>query len=172
MDDPFQVFGLPRGFALDPQELHRLYIRASSKAHPDLTSDPVEQTEAAEQAAVINEAYGILRDPASRADVLLALFGGPRGDGDKSLPPALLMEVMEAREQMERAEQQGDREGVAASVAWARGQLDEGLERVEALFKKLESGQGGDRDSLFNAVRMELNAIRYFQRMVDQAPAG
>ena len=56
MPDPFEIFGLDKRFDLDEDDLHTRYIAASAAAHPDRTTDPIEQAEAAERASLINEA--------------------------------------------------------------------------------------------------------------------
>ncbi len=171
-DDPFAALDLPRRFDLDPKKLHSRFIQAQAKAHPDRFDDPVAQADAAEQSARINHAHETLRDPERRANALLTLIGGPDKQDDRSLPPALLMEMMEAREAMDDALERGDDEAIAKSAKWARDGRGKHLARIAELFD--QAAQAGDeqRADLHKEVRLELNTLRYFQRMIDQTPAG
>jgi len=173
MNDAFEIFKLPHRFDLDEQELHQRFIRASSGAHPDRFTDPVEQAQAAEQAAVINEAYGVLQDAELRADLLVQLLGGPAKEQDKSLPGDLLMQVMQIREEMEQASGSGDQQALDKIAQWANQQRTEHLQRITGLFEQVESSPEQpqpERAVILKQVRLELNALRYFQRMIEQAP--
>lgn len=173
MTDPFETLGVPPRYDLDPRELHRRFLAASAASHPDRFSDPLEASDAAERLAAINEAHRLLRDPAARAEALLRrLAGGLRLD-DAALPPALLAEVMEAREKLEEATAAGDRTTLAELAAWADEQRRAGLERVAAGLARVEDSAGVERDEApLRAVQLELNALRYFQRMIDAVPPG
>lgn len=74
--------------------------------HPDLftTKSAVERDASAATSATLNVAYRILKDPASRAHYLLQLQGiDALGEsaGSAAVSPALLLQVMEAREVLE-----------------------------------------------------------------------
>lgn len=167
MDDVFHILGLPRRFDLDLAELHARFIHQSSTHHPDRHTDPIAQAQAAEQSAEINHAYAVLSDPQRRADALLTLSGGPAKDQDKSLPPELLMDMMETRERMEEAVAADDQAELDRLRAWAHDQRQTHLAKVAGLFK-----DAGDTlaPSDAGAIRLELNALRYIQRMLDQMP--
>jgi len=171
VSDPFKVLGIQARYDLDPQDLHRRFIHASAQAHPDRFTDPMDQADAAQRSAQINEAYRLLKAPESRAGVLLEVLGGPAKETDQSLPPDLLMEVLEAREQMEEAIASGDEASVNRWAQWAQRQRRQRLEQIAQLFDQADSDSGQGRDVLLRLVRVELNALRYFQRMIDQAPA-
>ncbi len=170
MSDPFAVLNLPPRFDLDDTELHSRFIQASAATHPDRFTDPVDQAQAAERAAEVNQAYAVLSDPERRADALLTLLGGPAKDEDKSLPPDLLMDMMEVRETLEEAVASNNQEKLDRLHVWANDQRQTHLQKITALF-----GEAGDpADHLpadtAKAVRLELNTLRYIQRMLDQMP--
>jgi len=167
MPDPFETLGLPRRYDLADTDLHAKFIQLSSAAHPDRYTDPVQQADAAEHAAEINQAYAALKDPEKRADVLLTLQGGPAKDQDKSLPPDLLMDMIEIREQLEEAIEKNDQPELDKLRAWADAQRDEHLQKVAGLF-----GDCPDYlpDDTGKAIRIELNTLRYIQRMLEQMP--
>ncbi len=159
-DDPFALLGLEPRVAIDADELHRRCIEASAENHPDRFTDPIEQADAADRAAEINAAYRKLQDPERRANALLVLRGGPTKEQDKSLPDDLLMEMMEVRERMEDAVTRDDADELATLQRWADDQRRSRLDNVAALF---------DADDL-TAVREQLNALRYIERMLEQMP--
>jgi molecular chaperone HscB len=169
MPDPFQTLGLPRRFDLDEADLHARFIHASSTHHPDRHTDPVLQAEAAEQSAEINHAYAVLSDPERRADTLLTLLGGPAKDQDKSLPPALLMDMMVIREQLEETVAENNEAELEKLRAWANGQRETHLAKVAELFDGEESTLP---DAKAKSIRLELNTLRYIERMLEQMPAG
>ena len=166
MPDPFETLGLPPRYDLNEAELHTRFIQASAATHPDRYTDPVEQAQAAERSAEVNHAYAVLSDPERRADALLTLLGGPAKDEDKSLPPDLLMDMMEVREQLEEAVAQENLDELNKLRNWANDQRDAHLKIIRALF--------ADKDTLVpevaKSIRLELNALRYIQRMLDQMP--
>jgi len=165
MTDPFAVFNLPHQFDIDQADLRKRFVKASAAAHPDRFTDPVEQAEAAERSSEINEAHRILKDPEARANALLALLGGPAKEDDKSLPDELLMEMMEVREKQEEAEASGDAAVLKELADWARQQRAEHLDRIAQLLREDASGED------LKEARKQLNALRYFERMIEQSSA-
>ena len=164
MEDPFAVLGVEPRFDLDMDRLHARFIELSARTHPDRFADPLEQAEATDRASRLNEAYRILTEPEKRADALLRLHGGPAREDDKSLPPDLLMQMMEVRERMEEAVASRDADELAELRQWAEDQRREHLARVAKLF------DGGVTNDSAKAIRLELNALRYFERMIEQMP--
>jgi molecular chaperone HscB len=167
MPDPFEKLGLPPRFDLDEADMHARFIHASSSTHPDRYSDPVRQAQAAERAAGVNQAYAVLKDPEKRADALLTRLGGPAKDQDKSLPPDLLMDMMETRERLEEAIASDDRAELDKLRGWAHDQREAHLKKIADLFADTRDGLPADTAK---AIRLELNALRYIQRMLDQMP--
>lgn len=166
------MLGLEPGFALDEAELHRRFIAASAATHPDRFADPLDQADAAERSAAINEAYRVLKDPEARANVLLQRLGGSDQSQDKSLPPDLLVEMMEIRERMEEAIDAADEAQMRQLARWAHEQRAAHLARVGELFAAALQASGAARAEHLKAIRLELNALRYFQRMIEQTPEG
>src|SRR5881296_385731 len=100
--DYFEVFGLPRLLGIDTLVLEKTFHNLSRKYHPDYftTASPSEKTQAVRMTALLNDAYRTLRHPVRRVEYLLSLQGF-KPDGSK-VPQALLMEVFEINEQMEK----------------------------------------------------------------------
>ena len=166
--NPFETLGVPVQFDLDEAQLHQRFIQAAAVVHPDRFIDPHEQADAAQQAADLNQAYATLQDPEARAHSLLELWGGLVQEDDKSLPPGFLMKVMETRERVEQAIDDGDSETLNELTQWARQQRQKLMEHVAKLFQNAQSLPQQDRQPTMKEIRLELNALRYFQRMIDQ----
>jgi molecular chaperone HscB len=154
---PFDLLGVPPQFDLDATDLRQRYLAASAKTHPDRFTDPLEQAEAAERASAINAAYRTLSDPAQRAKALLMRRGVWADLDSAQLPPALLMEVMEVREELEEALAAGDQPTIDRLRQWAAQQR-------EAHLAQLADHFGSDEPDV-DAVRQTLAALRYVERM-------
>lgn len=84
-------------------------MQLQARAHPDL--HPQHDKKRAEAlSARINEAYKTLQSPLLRAQYLLSLRGIDVAEDErlKVEDPELLMEVLEAREQIEEAQEEGE----------------------------------------------------------------
>ncbi len=173
--ETFELLQLPATFRLDGDELDSVYLRLTRMIHPDYfgrTGGP-EKSLSEELSARINNAYRTLRDPLRRSEELLRRAGGKSATEDKRIEPGLLAEVLELREQIESAKA-GKR---AAELAGLNAGLARRLERAFAelagLHERLESAQSAGDDpavaSLRDAIRLELNGIRYLQGLVRES---
>ncbi|KAF2648332.1 co-chaperone protein HscB, mitochondrial precursor [Lophiostoma macrostomum CBS 122681] len=100
----------PHGsFGIDLSALKREFLQLQGRAHPDL-HPPEDKNKAQAMSARINEAYKTLQSPLLRAQYLLSLRGIEIAEDEtaKVEDPELLMEVLEAREQIEEAESEED----------------------------------------------------------------
>lgn len=156
--DPFDLLGLEARFDLEDDEIRRAYLARTAAAHPD-SSDRSDDAE--HDSAALNEARRTLEDDERRANALLARLGGPGAD-DRSLPEGFLMEIMETRERIESALESGDADARAACEAEAEERRRGHMARVGELFSK-----GADPETLA-AIRTELNAWRYAERLIEQ----
>ncbi len=161
MADAFAELGVPAKFELDAAELERRFVALAAEHHPDRFADPLQQADAADRFAAVNEAYRVLRDPILRAAALLQLRGAEAQSDDKSLPAGFLSQMLELRERLEQAIDDQDEAELAALRDWAAQQRTQRLRTIAGLFEGPDSA----------AVAMELNALRYVQRMIDQTPA-
>ena len=118
--DHFARLGLPAALDLDAGLLDKAYFARQRQWHPDrfVGKPPAERAKASSEAAALNDAYRTLKDPLSRAVYLAALNGVELpGDGKTIDDPELLMEAMEAREELHDA---GTIAAVEALAAKAR----------------------------------------------------
>jgi len=106
--DHFSRLGFEPSFDLDLDLLEKRYLGFQRSVHPDrFANKPARERAMAEQQSVsLNEAFEILNDPLRRAAYLLEVKGQTASvDQDQTVAdPALLMEVMEAREALSEAE--------------------------------------------------------------------
>lgn len=100
--DYFTLLELPRGYRLDEGTLHRAYIQKQREYHPDrMARAPQEERMQAMQMSVeVNQAYNTLKSPLLRAEYVLKLAGAE----EQKPSQALLMESMEAREELMEVE--------------------------------------------------------------------
>lgn len=167
--NPFETLELAPCFDLEEDELESSYMKLSAANHPDRFSDPIEQVEAVEKAAKINEAYQQLKDPERRANALLVTLGGPGPSEDKTLPPTLLTDMLEIREEMEDAQQSKDESKLNELRRWANTERTSQFNRLRKMFEGVKSDAGGQPDEgALRDIRIQLNALRYIERMIEQ----
>jgi molecular chaperone HscB len=109
--DHFSLFSLPRRFRIDGAALDHAYRSLQAEVHPDRHAETGSGAlRAAMQASArVNEAYGTLRNPASRGEYLLGLEGViSLAATDTAMPADFLLAQMERREAIEAAQHAGD----------------------------------------------------------------
>jgi molecular chaperone HscB len=101
----FSLLSIPQSFDLDLKQLEDAYFREQRLYHPDRFGGKSEQERlaAAQRSADINKAYQTLKEPLTRAQYLLKLYGVTVGTDHDSVRPsqALLIETLEWREDIE-----------------------------------------------------------------------
>ena len=173
--DAFDILALPPRFDLKPGEIQRAYLALAAQAHPDSNNAGTDladglEGEADAVSAALNAAKDLLLDDEARANLLLARLGGPAANQDRTLPPTLLMEMMEKRTEFEEAKARGDASAMATLRAWADAQRDARVAVVGGLFAEVDAAaaQGVVVASQLKQIRVELNALRYLERMLEQ----
>ena len=168
----FDVLGLPRGVDVDKGELERGYRERSLRLHPDRAGkdDARERRLAVERTALLNEAYRTLRSAEPRAFYLLRLHGLDLLKEEAraiSVPPHVLEEVLELREQLDSARSSGDEEQVGALSDRVRVQSATALSTAQSALRRLE------RDPADTGARVEaaqaLARLRYHHRFLEAA---
>ena len=162
--DYFTIFGLPRRYRLDEQELHKRFLNLTREIHPDrfATSSPETIDLTMRLAAQINEAHEVLKDPVLRAEYLLQRAGGKRPSDDKSAPGEMLTEVMELREQIEEAVSQDDR----TTLHELRRRVDDMAAEVwETVASLADAVADGPEEQDLQELRAYLNGIKYVRNL-------
>jgi molecular chaperone HscB len=159
----FEVFGLSARFDLDSDDLRRRYFAISRQTHPDRPAHGSSEVEGLRRSATANRAYEVLSAPVARAEHLLELAGGPSASEERTVPEETLNQALRVREEIEDLRASSD-----------LNQLDEIRRQVEARndallgeVSRLARGLPGD-DTLRQELRLALNSIRYYQRMLEQ----
>ncbi|KAF0695047.1 Aste57867_14105 [Aphanomyces stellatus] len=100
----FKIFGIPESFEINAKKVEKLYWALQKKMHPDLygSKSQTEKEMSIVNSALVNQAYNLLKAPTSRANYMLHLHGiDALGENSTFVDPAVLMEIMEAREAVE-----------------------------------------------------------------------
>ena len=102
---PFDLLGIPAGYAVNAADLRKRLLRISRDIHPDFFgSAAIELRELAERnSARVNKAFEILSDDVERADWIVRSRGGPDEQSERAMPREFLMEVLEWNETLEEA---------------------------------------------------------------------
>ena len=106
--DYFTFFGLPRKLTIAQDDLERRFRDLSRRFHPDYyyNASPAERLASLERSSYLNDAYRVLRTPATRIEHLLAIEGlrpaqSEGGSATATVPPALLEEVFALNEELD-----------------------------------------------------------------------
>jgi molecular chaperone HscB len=186
--DHFETLGLPARYALDLKAAEERFRNASRALHPDrfATADPRARRFATGRTVQLNEAWRTVKDPGRRAEYLLARAGfevaaeagasrpGAAGTREKiAVPPALLGEILDLREELADARAAGDDAHVQKLARDVRGRLNAVMERVAAGFERAEGEQKGSSQELraLEIVTHDLIEIRYLRRFLDEVDA-
>lgn len=130
--DDFELFGLPRRFALERRELDERWRAVQAQVHPDrfAVEGAAAQRVAMQWAMRVNEAYRRLKDPVERAALLCQLAGVVIDRHDNAaMPREFLMQQMQWREALDEA-RGGDFAAARALAREVEQRRDEVLARV------------------------------------------
>lgn len=161
---PFELLGVEPRFDLDIEALEERHRLLSGTLHPDRYAGkpPAERRMALDKAIQVNEAWRALRDPVRRAEALLSVRGlWVDEDKEPKPPPALLMEMMEIREELAEAKQSGDLGRIGLLGDKMRGREKEVLARLNDAFDQ------NDNDALLPS----LGELRYIRRFFEELDA-
>jgi len=164
----YEFFGLERKLNLDEDDLRRRFYDLSRLLHPDrYTRKPgTEQQYSLEAAAILNDAYRILRDPVSRAEYVLKQAGfeavEPRS---KNVDPELLEEVFELNMTLEEL-RSGD-DSARAELTVARDKFTAMREEMDRELKNLfDEYDASKSEHVLADIRALLDRRRYIQNLV------
>jgi molecular chaperone HscB len=176
--DHFAVLGVPRRYDLDAGTLEARYKDLSRQLHPDrfAKADPRARRASLQRTVQLNEAWRALKEPEKRAEYLLALGGvkiatddGGARSGGVAAAPALLMEILELREELGEARLAHDDAKVARMGEAMRARAAEAAARVAAGLAGVDAASA-PRERLEEVAR-ELVALRYYRRFLDEVAA-
>ena len=172
--DAFAVLGVPARYAVDLETAEAAYKRLSRQVHPDrfATADPRARRASLARTVQLNDAWRTLKDPVRRATYMLGRAGVDIGDENKSgegrsklkPSPVFLMEMLELNDELAEAATSGNDGRLAAMTSMLR-------ERAGATMARIAEGLEAGAPALLDAAAQELAALRYYQRLLDQAEA-
>ena len=159
----FQLFSLPQRYLLDRKELDIRYRDIQRSVHPDRYASASDQERriSMQQAAQVNEAYEVLKDPLKRGRYLLELHGHEIRDGDGShQDPAFLMQQIELREVL--AGIRGQEDPLRA--------LDLFAQDIRSHYEALESalGEAIDGSADFAKALTLVLRMQYYKRLQEE----
>ena len=155
--DDFELFGLPRRFALDRGVLDARWRQLQGEVHPDrfAAEGAAAQRIAMQWAVRVNEAYQRLKDPLKRAAYLCELAGAKiDAENNTAMPASFLMQQMEWREALHDAHTVDEVQALNDTVAKRHGLA------IEQLRSTLD-----DADDPAAAAR-EVRALMFIERFV------
>jgi len=163
-NDAFRLLGLAPRYDVDPAQLERAFFERSKELHADkfATAPAAERVQALQRSRALNDAYKLLKRDAARAEYLLAREGVTIGDNER-VDPALLMEFLEQREELEEARAKGETAAIERLEAAMRERRRGALAKVRELF-----AGGGDRQ----AIKAQLILLRYVERYLEECSAA
>ena len=160
--DHFARLGVAPGFDLDLDRLEKQYLGFQRAMHPDrfVTKTAKERAIAESQAVAMNEAYEILKDPLRRAAYLLERAGRVAAVAkDQTVnDPELLMEAMEAREQLAEVET------IAALEAL---QVEAGAKAIDLIAQLSKAFAADDLDAANRAA----TRMKYWRKFLEDSRA-
>jgi molecular chaperone HscB len=169
MNDPFETLGVEPRFGLDLRALEQRHRDLSKALHPDRYSgsSAAERRMALSRAIDVNEAFRTVKDPIRRAEALLRRAGAAVGEtSEPKPPPALLMEMLEAREELAEAGHAKDLGRVARLGEAMTSREAAALQRLGAA---LDAG-AKDPQKIAEALPA-LGELRYIRRFLDEVNA-
>lgn len=164
----FELFSMEPKYNIDPAELRRKYLALSRSIHPDVAGrdSDKQRRQSLALSSGLNRAYETLRNPVERAEYLLQMAGGPTAADDKSVPGELLGEIMMLREDIEDATEADNQESLRATQDLVGGRQKETLEQIAVICSQDDLRDAESQKRL----RHRLNAVKYWNNLLDQIP--
>jgi len=117
--NPFEVFEIGKKFKIDLDELEKKHLQFQSFLHPDkfINSSENEQAFSLGHSSKINEAFNLLKNNISRADLLLQLFGFKAEKDNKSYNDRkVLEEIMDLQNECMLVETDNEKKKIKSTI--------------------------------------------------------
>ena len=170
---PFDILGVEPRFDLDLKAVAENHRALAKTLHPDkhAGTSASERRLALGHAIDVNDAVRVLKDPIKRAEALFTRFGLGTGEVSEPKPsPALLMEMMEAREELAEAVRKRDIAEVRSLSARVNATKDAALVKLSEAFRQADC-KPNERTSILLAALPALGELRYAKRFADEVAA-
>jgi molecular chaperone HscB len=162
MRDAFDVLGLEPRFDIDDTELDRVVRQLLAELHPNRSRNAESQSDDGvlfAKQGEINQAYSQLRDPATRAELLMVRRNASLASQQS---PLLLSRIFQQREAIEQALTRRDSVALSDCVGAARARQVE-LVSVLAEYFSAQTPQSAPQTTNLALVLQEL---KYLDKMV------
>ena len=169
MNDPFKTLGLEPAFDIDVPAVEARHRELSRALHPDkyASAPAAERRMALSRAIEVNEAWRAIKDPIKRAEAMFRHIGVPAGETAEPNPSTdLLMEMMEAREELSDAARAKDMPKVHNLALKMQLREREVLSALSEGFKRANDDLSQARKLLHC-----LGELRYLRRFLDEVAA-
>lgn len=163
--DAFGLLGLPPRFDVDARQLEAAFFERTKELHPDrfATAPAAERVAALSKSRALNDAYQVLKREVSRAEYLLARAGHVIADNER-LDPALVMELLEQREELQLQRDRGNLAEVERLCTAMQARRRQALEAVKAKFAESPPD--------YPAIKQQLIVLRYVERYLQECDAA
>lgn len=168
MNDPFETLGIEPKFDLDFKAVEARHRELSRALHPDryAQAPAAERRMALSRAIEVNEAWRAVRDPIKRAEALFHRLGVSHGETAEPNPSTdLLMEMMEAREELSDAARAKNMEAVHNLYLKMSLREREVLSALGRGFAEAHSSEAARKLIHY------LGELRYLRRFLDEVSA-
>lgn len=163
----FELYDIPVSFRPDQVLVKKRFYALSRQYHPDFFggSDEVQQREALEKSAQVNQAFNVFQSPDATIKYILQLHGMLEEEEKYSLPPDFLMKVMDLNEQVMEMDQNNAAAKVAMAAAVKEFQTDI-YEPVETIMANYQEGVTSEKELL------QVKSYYYQKKYLDRITQG
>ena len=156
---PFELLGLPVQFDLDPGAIEAAFFERSKELHPDrfANAPAAERVAVLSRSRALNDAYQVLKKPVRRAQYLLEREGVTIGDNER-IDPAMVMRVLELREELAEAKAAHDRVAISVMREAMGKRRDQAMAELATHFAAHDLPE----------VKRVLIALRYIDRYLEE----
>lgn len=169
MSDPFEILGIEPRFSIDVRAVEARHRELSRALHPDryASAPAAERRMALSRAIEVNEAWRAVKNPIKRAEALLRRLGVASGEMAEPNPSTeLLMEMMEAREELSEAARA---KNMAAVQNLGKNMQFREREALDALGVAFD--RAGTSTEAARKLVHYLGELRYLRRFLDEVDA-
>lgn len=161
----FALFDVDVGFDIDVKALKAKYQELQKAVHPDRFANAGDQEKmlSVQQAALINDAFNVLKKPLPRAKYLLQLSGIEYDDEKNTvMDPVFLMQQMELRESIAAIKGSSDPYEAAETVF---AEVDSSAKQ---LLEVLRSGFSGDAVAQSESIIESIRKLQFFEKLREE----
>ncbi len=159
--DAFALLGLEPRYDVDADTLEKAFFERSKELHVDKFAHlpAADRVAALSKSRALNDAYQLLKKPASRAEYLMAREGIVIGDNER-IDPSLVMDLLEEREELSEARQAGKLDVVEKMQQAMKARRKAAFEAIKTLF--------GAPVVSWVEIKQQLILLRYVERYLEE----